>query len=509
MRKTILWVVMAAAVLLNLTQCHFSEEARAEASYKKYCGVCHQLPDPGTLSKELWMAQVLPEMGARLGIKVGDYNPVKNYGIEEAYFIEQLGTYPKEPLLSQAEWESIYKYVIERAPDSLEVDTLRHTRSLPMDQFQARAFRIDKLAGAQVTALYPQDAEAHWWVGTRSGEWFSWSFQDSSKLVYLFSSAVSGFERQSKEELVIEMGYMNPSDVPKGRLWRFEDGRRSVLAEGLYRPVYVAGLDIHEDGIQEYIIGEFGNRTGSLSLLEQEGGRYKKRVLISQPGMIRIQLADMNKDGKQDIVALAGQGDEGIYILYQQGDGKFSLQHPIKLPPVYGSSWFELFDYEGDGDLDVGIVNGDNADFTYALKPYHGFRIFLNDGADNFDEAFFYPIYGATRLIARDFDQDGDQDFAIAALFPDFEHNAQESFLYLENQESASFSFQSYTSPATLAGHWLVMGTADVDQDNDLDILLGSYVGSPAPVPDSLNRKWMNQNVDLLWLENRMGAGAQ
>jgi hypothetical protein len=53
------------------------------------------------------------------------------------------------------------------------------------------------------------------------------------------------------------------------------------------------------------------------------------------------------------------------------------------------------------------------------------------------------------------------------------------------------------------------MGTSDVDQDNDLDILLGSYVGSPAPVPDSLNRKWMKQNVDLLLLENRIGESVQ
>src|SRR5690606_25331206 len=108
----------------------------------------------------------------------------------------------------------------------------------------------------------------------------------------------------------------------------------------------------------------------------------------------------------------------GIYIWYNQGNGDFSTKHPIRLPPLYGFSWFELFDYDHDGDLDVALVNGDNADFTYTLKPYHGLRLFLNEGDDQFKEVLFYPIYGATRLIARDFDQDGDTDFAVTALFP-------------------------------------------------------------------------------------------
>lgn len=509
MRKTIIGSLLAIATLMVISQCRLNEEARAASLYEEYCGACHQVPDPQSLSKKLWATQVLPEMGARLGIQVGDYNPVKGIGIEESFFIEQSGIYPKQPLLSESQWAAIYNYVLEMAPDSLPVDTNRKSRSLPLEQFVSRGIAIDKLNGAQVTALYPTAADAKWNIGTRSGEWYQWSLSDSSNLVYLFSSAVSGFDHRREEDLILEMGYMNPSDIPRGKLWRFQNGKRSVLAEGLYRPVFVESLDINDDGTMEYLICEFGNRVGMLSLLEWDGTTYRKKALISQPGMIRIQLADMNQDGREDIVVLAGQGDEGIYLLFNQGDGRFSLQHPIRLPPIYGSSWFEIFDYEGDGDLDIAIVNGDNADFTYALKPYHGFRLFLNDGDNEFEEVYFFPIYGATRLIARDFDRDGDPDFAIAALFPDFDHNPQESFLYLENQDPASFKFQSYTSTATMAGHWLVMETADVDQDDDLDIVLGSYVGSPAPVPDSLNRKWVRRNVDLLLLENRMGEDMQ
>lgn len=498
-------VTALAVVILSLTHCQSSEEASAEALYGQYCGSCHQLPSPGDLSKDLWITRVLPEMGARLGVQAGAYNPVNGLGIEEAYYIERTQVYPKTPLLSESEWDSIYNYVISLAPDSLPVDTVRKHRSVPLKQFSVHKIGIDRMNGARVTSLNCTGPENGCWIGTGTGEWFSWSGTDTSRMVNLFASPISGFDGQGSEQLVLEMGNLNPSDVPRGKLWLFRNGRQQLLAEGLYRPVFAKRTDLNQDGTAEYLVCEFGNRVGMLSLIEGRDESYSKRVLVNQPGMIRVELADMNEDGREDIIALAGQGDEGIYVLFNQGDGKFSREQVIQLPPVYGSSWFELFDYDGDGDLDIAVVNGDNADFTFILKPYHGFRLYLNDGSSNFTEAFFYPVYGATRVIARDFDRDGDQDFAIAAIFPDFEHNAGESFIYLENEEAAAFRFQSYTSAATLEGHPLIMESNDVDKDGDLDILLGLYVGSPAPVPDSLPQRWMRQNVDLLWLENRIG----
>lgn len=34
----------------------------------KYCGSCHQLPDPSLIDAKSWEDDVLPEMGPRLGI---------------------------------------------------------------------------------------------------------------------------------------------------------------------------------------------------------------------------------------------------------------------------------------------------------------------------------------------------------------------------------------------------------------------------------------------------------
>lgn len=506
MKENIFWVIagLVSAGLLT-TQCRLGEASRTVALYQQYCGSCHLTPDPADLSKSLWTEKVLPDMGARLGIRVGDYDPMYQQDMQEALYIKQSGVYPAKPLIGQQEWDRIYQYILSMAPDSLPVDADRADRSRPLVQFKPRPISIDNQPGARTTAIYCDSLENKWWIGNRQGEWYELAGQDSSRrLVHLFGSAISGFTHLNDSKWVTEMGFMDPSDNPRGKLWLFSQDRARIIAENLHRPVFVQGFDLEEDGQAELLVCEFGNLRGRLSLLNRSGDTYQKRELLSLPGTICTRLADMNQDGRTDLVVLAGQGDEGIYILYHQGEGKFSYEHPVRLPPVYGSSWFELFDYDGDGDLDIALVNGDNADFTYALKPYHGFRLFLNKGGDEFEESFFYPLYGATRLVARDFDRDGDFDFGITALFPDYEHTPQESFVYLENRNSGNFEFQSFTSPATLDGNWLVMEAGDMDNDGDDDILLGSYVGSPAPVPYSLLRRWLNQNVDLLWLENTM-----
>jgi hypothetical protein len=41
---------------------------------------------------------------------------------------------------------------------------------------------------------------------------------------------------------------------------------------------------------------------------------------------------------------------------------------------------------------------------------------------------------GASRLVARDFDKDGDMDFGIISTFPDYERHPEHRFVYLENE---------------------------------------------------------------------------
>lgn len=112
------------------------------------------------------------------------------------------------------------------------------------------------------------------------------------------------------------------------------------------------------------VLPEFGDLTGQLSLWIKTDNGYQKEILLNQPGSIRTLAQDMNRDGKSDLVVLTTQGDESITILYQEANLKFRAEKPIRFSPVYGSSWFELVDYDNDGDQDIITVHGDNADKT-------------------------------------------------------------------------------------------------------------------------------------------------
>jgi hypothetical protein len=225
--------------------------------------------------------------------------------------------------------------------------------------------------------------------------------------------------------------------------------------------------------------------------------------LLNQPGTIRVIARDMDKDGKKDLIALTSQGDESITILYQKQDLSFEAHKVLRFSPVYGSSWFELIDYEGDGDLDLVTVHGDNADKSYIPKPYHGMRLHLNDGDNNFTEVFFYPMNGATRVVASDFDMDGDIDFGLLSTFPDYENAADRTFVFLENKDQKTYDFETFTVEASVKGKWFLMDSGDLDGDGDEDIILSSFALPFIPAPEDFASVWKQEALDLLILENR------
>jgi hypothetical protein len=176
----------------------------------------------------------------------------------------------------------------------------------------------------------------------------------------------------------------------------------------------------------------------------------------------------------------------------------------LRFSPIYGSSWFELLDFDHDGDDDIITVNGDNADKTNIPKPYHGLRIHLNDGNNNFTESYFYPLNGATRFVADDFDQDEDVDFMIISTFPDYKNKPDQALIYLENQDEKSFQFQPYTFEQANLSRWFLLDAGDVDQDGDTDIILSAFTYVFIPVPGEISKNWETNNVDLMVLENNL-----
>ena len=488
-----------------LGSCTESKGKRQVTLYKNYCASCHIAPDLDALPKHLWESKVLPEMAARMGIRNPEKHPYMNLPFAEQAEIIKTGIYPEQPIIKLEDWELLKAYILTMAPETLPNKSLVKN-SKELEQFVAEPISLDGAKGSLITYLKHDAKKNKVITGTVRGSLSEFDIQNgNSTTIGRFGGPISDFAEINGTRYTTSMGQLLPSEISSGQIIKKEGDKNVSIAGLLHRPVHTLVHDMDKDGTDELIVSEFGDLKGKLSLLVQdEKGNYRKEVLLNQPGTIRVLAKDMNDDGKDDLVALTSQGDESITILYQKENFQFDVEKAIRFSSVYGSSWFELVDYDGDGDEDIITVNGDNADETYIQKPYHGMRIHINDGNNAFEEKYFYPMNGATRVITKDFDADGDIDMAVLSTFPDYGNSPEYVFVYLENKNADSFDFQAFTIKDINMGKWFLMDSGDIDKDGDEDIILSAFTYGFSPAPQKMTKKWNESRVDLVFLKNKL-----
>lgn len=463
------------------------------------CAICHAFPEPGLLPKKIWEESVLPQMGYMMGIYPND--SIRRTVIETGLGgerVEAAGIFPEEPTIDLADWEKIRQYYLEKAPETLPAgDTFSVKSGL-------RQFRVEfpelRMAPPSTTLVKIRKGGGLY-IGDANSKRLFW-FDKNLKFE---RSAVLGEGVVALDEMpdgihITIMGSFSPTDAPVGRVVRIAGAQGEILLDSLLRPVHASWADLDGDGLTDAVVCEYSKWTSALAWRKRlPNGLWEKRILRNRPGAIKAYVRDFNRDGAPDIIALFGQGDEGIFMYLNDGKGEFTEKKVLSFPPVYGSSAFRLLDFNADGFDDIVYTCGDNADYTPILKPYHGIRVFLNDGKNVFTQSLFIPLNGAYDAIPADYDGDGDLDIAAVSFFPNFGTRPYEAFLYLENDGKGGYQASSF--PEVGQGRWMVMDAGDIDADGDTDLVLGPLTFEAVPDRGEIKR-WLSFGRPFAVLRN-------
>jgi hypothetical protein len=180
-----------------------------------------------------------------------------------------------------------------------------------------------------------------------------------------------------------------------------------------------------------------------------------------------VVLGDVNGDGYLDAVVSNCLGPNKLYLNNRTPDpfaGVAGLDITADMDPTRTVA---LGDVDHDGDLDLVVGNTDSPEGYYPTKLY------LNNGSQGnpFGDTTAAAIPNArfeTKAVAlQDMDGDGDLDLVTAAF-------DERTWLYLNNGTADPFAGAAARPVSLGPDHTKAMALGDVDNDGDLDVVLGN-----------------------------------
>lgn len=351
-----------------------------------------------------------------------------------------------------------------------------------MNPYRGYLSTVENIAHFGLQSATGADSLVIYWPGNRAEKLTNISANQRLKLDYRNSRPTENpsFPTQLNKSLFSDATQSNGIEFTAGETDFIDFSIQRLIPHKLsqYGPS-LATADVNGDGLDDLLVGGCSPQAANL-YLQQPSGTFKQKTF---PQPFKKKLADdagmcfFDADGDNDPdLFIAGGGFENSpgsfayrdHFYRNNGQGDFTYDSAA-IPKNYSSkSCVRPSDYDNDGDIDL-FIGGRVLPGSYPT-PVSSF-IYNNDGKGNFTDvtetvaAGLKNIGMVTDATWSDNDNDGDPDLVITGEWM--------PLTILENDKGrltkTSHNLQSKT------GWFNSIAAADLDNDGDMDYVLGNY----------------------------------
>ena len=250
----------------------------------------------------------------------------------------------------------------------------------------------------------------------------------------------------------------------------------------------IAGLgivvgELEEDAVHEHkqnmlpVAALFSQEYGSIPFRHHENNFIDFRVQSLLPRTYStsgpaMAAADLNNDGLVDLF-FGGAKDQVSAIFLQQSNGTY-LEKPqaaFKADAQSEDVDAVFFDIDDDSDMDLYVVSG-GSEFP-SSSPLLQDHLYSNDGKGNFTKFALLPLYFSGSCVRpADVDNDGDLDLFVGSrIIPGRYPEAPGSYI-LTNDGKGNFSNSTSVLPDASIGMVTDANWLDFNKDNWPDLVV-------------------------------------
>jgi hypothetical protein len=180
-------------------------------------------------------------------------------------------------------------------------------------------------------------------------------------------------------------------------------------------PYQVVSADLTGNGIQDLVVAQQNGAAGyrGIDILMGNGnGTFQPAVNISTPGFVdSVAVADVNGDGIPDIVTGNWSGST-VSVLLGNGNGTFQAPVNYTIAPSAIVTSIAVADVNGDGKPDIIACNSNGSNSTV--------NVLLGNGNGTFQAPVSYASGGyggggAPGMVVADVNGDGQLDIVLAS----------------------------------------------------------------------------------------------